>query len=279
MTLGVQALRSFEGQGPPNSGYYQSSIRPARPHSNHNRQTAQQGQQHGGFFNRHNLGQMRNRRPSQSTSLSFEENQSRKEFRFPTLQGRSHEEQSEGTYSDAPQVHGSRITSRDNSNEPYTTGISNIEDPSASSVAPWFTNDPRIQGVRLSTRGDTKSLTEHLDTSRNDGSNQPDDLLTKEQSVPNDHVVESVHPAERENNDGSTSLPTDLCLHLREPSGEQSSNSSNIPSRSSPLTTSTSLKDGKDLKSLLYLVHPKPQPHSKQKRFSWDEESDFSFPN
>ncbi|EUC41968.1 hypothetical protein COCMIDRAFT_8375 [Bipolaris oryzae ATCC 44560] len=105
MPLGVQASHSFEGQGPPNSGYYQPSNSPAHPQSNRHCQTAQQGQQRGGLVNPHNLGRTRNRRPSQSSSLNSEEGQSQREFHFPPLQESSHEAQSEGIRSGASQLH------------------------------------------------------------------------------------------------------------------------------------------------------------------------------
>lgn len=412
--LGVQASHSSEGQGPSNSGYYQSSISSARPYSDRDRQTTQQGQQHGGLVNPHNLGKTRNRRPSQSFSLGSEESQSQREFRFP-LQERSGKEQSEGMRSDASQLHRSRATnihddqhfevppflenhkqriaveparfkrsvsgsmssrstrlragsdapssdlnlprspqhgtptrtshkesgmqvqrpadmsheksivfgkkapvryyeyseefhgdghiesdvrsissnhvdhiyakpeehgstaeqegqsipmviasseqrstsgpadiatSREDRNETCTPETANLEASPASSVAPRFTKNWTQKEAGFSTRGDTKSLTECLDMSGNDQSVQPDNLLNKEQPVPNEHVVESVHPAESGNNSGTASLQTSLGLHIQEPSlGEQSSNSFNIPSKLSGPFALELLSDYTELKS------------------------------
>ncbi|XP_014561665.1 hypothetical protein COCVIDRAFT_22277 [Bipolaris victoriae FI3] len=413
--LGVQASHSSEGQGPSNSGYYQPSISSARSYSDRDRQTTQQGQQHGGLVNPHNLGKTKNRRPSQSSSLSSEESQSQREFRFPPLQECSGKEQSEGMRSDASQLHRSRATnihddqhfevpplpenhkqriaveyarfkrsvsgsisssstrlragsdapsydlnfprspqhstptrtshkksgmqvlrpadmshekgivfgkkapvryyeyseefhgdghvesdvksissnhvdhiyanpeehgstveqegqsiptgiasseqrstsgpadiaiSREDRNETYTPETANLEASPASSVAPRFTNNWTQKEAGFSTRGDTKSLTECLDMSGNDQSVQPDNLLTKEQPVPNEHVVELVHPAESGNNSGTTSLQTSLGLHIQEPSlGEQSSNSFNIPSKLSGPFALELLSDYTELKS------------------------------
>ncbi|KAJ6273766.1 hypothetical protein PSV08DRAFT_360089 [Bipolaris maydis] len=141
-------------------------------------------------------------------------------------------------------------TSRDDRNETYTSETSNIEDLPASPVAPRVTNDPKKQGVGILTRGDTKSLIESMDISRNVEFTRPDGFLNKKQSVPHQHVMEAGHPGERENNGGTTSLQNDLSLYTREPSsGERSSHSFNIPSRSSEPATSTSPKHGKESKS------------------------------